>query len=135
MNHDTDIFHIMHTMRALRRLEPDPVPDEMLTKILDAGVCAPSGQNLQRWAFLVVDDTAGEQFFGERYLDWMHNRFGASVQNIDQTAAAGHLAKAAMYLAEHMHEIAVLLFCCGVRDWPFAVPAAERSGRCRANRP
>ena len=33
----TDIFEIMHTMRAMRRLKPDPVPDELIRKILLAG--------------------------------------------------------------------------------------------------
>ena len=33
-----------------------------------------------------------------------------------------------MHLSEHMHEAPVLLFCCGTRDWPFAVPAEARVG-------
>ena len=36
----TDIFEIMHTMRAMRRLKPDPVPDELIRKILLAGQAA-----------------------------------------------------------------------------------------------
>src|SRR6516225_2236348 len=40
---NTDLFEIMHTMRAMRRLKPDPVPDELIKKILEAGVCAPNG--------------------------------------------------------------------------------------------
>jgi len=125
---ETDIFHVMHTMRAMRRLKPDPVPDGMIRQILDAAVCAPSGQNLQRWAFLVVDDPAGKRFFGERYDYWMRNRFADVLEKVDYTSREGRLVKAAMYLSEHMHEVPVLLFCCGVRDWPFAVPAAQRTG-------
>jgi nitroreductase len=51
-----DLFEIMHTMRAMRRLKPDPVPDELIRKILEAGVCAPNGGNTQRWRFMVVKD-------------------------------------------------------------------------------
>ena len=36
-----DILHVMQTMRAMRRLKPDPVPDHLLAKVLEAGVCAP----------------------------------------------------------------------------------------------
>ena len=125
---DTDLFHVMHTMRAMRRLKPDPVPDAMLRQVLDAAVCAPSGQNLQRWAFLVVDDPAGKRFFGERYDYWMRNRFADVLEKVDWTTREGRLVKAAMHLSEHMHEVPVLLFCCGVRDWPFAVPPAQRIG-------
>ncbi len=129
MNEDANIFEIMHSLRAMRRLKPDPVPDELIRKVLSAGVCAPSGQNFQRWAFLVVDDPVDKKFFGERYDHWMHERFGELLKNIDWNSADGRLAKAAMHLSEHMHEVPVLLFCCGVRDWPFAVPEAERVGR------
>ena len=129
MNSDNDIFHVMKTMRAMRRLKPDPVPDHMLAKILDAGICAPSGQNLQRWAFLLVDDAAGKKFFGERYEYWMRNRFADALRNVDYGTAEGRQIKAAMHLAEHMHEVPVLLFCCGTRDWPFAVPPEQRVGR------
>lgn len=124
----TDIFHVMHTMRAMRRLKPDPVPDAMLRQVLDAAVCAPSGQNLQRWAFLVVDDPAGKRYFGERYDYWMRNRFADVLATVDWTSREGRLVKAAMHLSEHMHEVPLLLFCCGVRDWPFAVPPAQRIG-------
>src|SRR5207247_7397398 len=51
-----DLFETMQTMRAMRRLKPDPVPDELIRKILEAGICAPNGGNTQRWRFLVVKD-------------------------------------------------------------------------------
>src|SRR6266550_1952613 len=52
----SDLFEIMRTTRAMRRLKPDPVPDALIRKILQAGVCAPNGGNTQRWRFLVVKD-------------------------------------------------------------------------------
>lgn len=129
MSTDTEIFHVMKTMRAMRRLKRDPVPDHVLAQVLEAGTCAPSGQNLQRWSFLVVEDDAGKQFFGERYAYWMRERFADVLRGIDYDSAAGRQAKAAMHLADHMHEAPVLLFCCGTRDWPFAVAPAQRVGR------
>ena len=64
------LFECMFTMRAMRRLKPDPVPDEMIQKILEAATHAPSGQNTQRWGFLVLTEAEGKQFFGERYKSW-----------------------------------------------------------------
>ena len=46
-----DLFEIIHTTRAMRRLKPDPVPDELIRKILLAGQAAASGGNTQRWRF------------------------------------------------------------------------------------
>jgi nitroreductase len=54
--HGTDLFEIIRTTRSMRRLKPDPVPNEPIRKILEAGVCAPSGGNMQRWRFLVNRD-------------------------------------------------------------------------------
>jgi nitroreductase len=56
MPETTDIFEVMSTMRAMRRLKPDPVPDELINEILQAAQWAPSGGNTQRWRFLVVKD-------------------------------------------------------------------------------
>ena len=51
-----DVFEVINTTRAMRRLKPDPVPDELIWKILDAAIRAPSGGNRQPWNFLVVRD-------------------------------------------------------------------------------
>src|ERR1700748_3102217 len=53
------LFDAMYSARALRRLKPDPVPEEIITRILDAAIRAPSAGNSQNWTFIVVRD--GEQ--------------------------------------------------------------------------
>lgn len=128
MNTDPGLFATIHSMRAMRRLKPDPVPDEMIKIILEAGTCAPSGQNLQRWSFLVVTDVEGKRFFGERYDYWMRNRFAGQLARRTESSKEGRLINAALHLSEHMHEVPVLLFCCGTRDWPFVVPPEARVG-------
>jgi len=50
------IFEILYSTRAMRRLKPDPIPEATLKKIVDAGIRAPSGGNVQEWAFLLVRD-------------------------------------------------------------------------------
>ncbi|WP_374684329.1 nitroreductase family protein [Streptomyces sp. ODS05-4] len=46
----------MSTMRAMRRLKPDPVPDELLDQLVQAAVWGPSGGNMQRFEYVVVTD-------------------------------------------------------------------------------
>src|SRR5665213_3924168 len=53
-----DVFEIMGTTRSMRRLKADPVPDELIRKILEAGACAANGGNTQKWRFLVIKDPA-----------------------------------------------------------------------------
>jgi nitroreductase len=45
---------VVHERRATRHFGPTPVRQEDLIKILNAGLAAPSGYNLQPWRFIVV---------------------------------------------------------------------------------
>jgi nitroreductase len=58
---NADLFEIIRTTRSMRRLKPDPVPNELIRQILEAGVCAPSGGNMQRWRFLVIRDAYAKE--------------------------------------------------------------------------
>src|SRR5437667_2652901 len=53
---DIGLFEAIYSARSIRRLKPDPVPEELITRVLDAAIRAPSGGNAQSWAFLVVRD-------------------------------------------------------------------------------
>ncbi|MEU6062262.1 nitroreductase family protein [Streptomyces sp. NPDC047097] len=48
----------MSTMRAMRRLRADPVPEELLDRLVQAAVWGPSGGNMQRFEYVVVTDRA-----------------------------------------------------------------------------
>jgi nitroreductase len=61
---EVGLFEAMYTARALRRLKPDPVPDELITGLLDAAIRAPSGGNAQNWLFIVVRDEAQRHRLG-----------------------------------------------------------------------
>lgn len=51
-----DLTEALYTTRAMRRVKPDPVPEDVQQRIMDAAVRAPSGGNTQGWRFLLVDD-------------------------------------------------------------------------------
>jgi nitroreductase len=51
-----EVLEAIKDRRSIRRYKPDPVPDELIEKILDAGRWAPSGGNIQPWSFIVVKD-------------------------------------------------------------------------------
>src|SRR6476646_7356336 len=54
-----DLFEGIRTTRSMRRLKPDPVPNELIRKILEAGVCAPSG-GLDRDASDALEPVLGD---------------------------------------------------------------------------
>ena len=76
MSITNDIFEVMDTCRAMRRLKPDPVDRDLLRKLVHAATRAPSAGNTQLWGFLIVDEPEGKQFLGEL----MREQFGARFQ-------------------------------------------------------
>lgn len=127
---DMGVFETMHSLRAMRRLKPDPVPLNLIRRVLAAGTQAPSGQNTQPWSFVVVRDPATKRFIQERYHRAMTQRFGAFLPLPDDlNIPEARNLRAAMFLSEHLHETPVLLVVCGKRDWPAAVPEHLRVGK------
>lgn len=128
MQDDPGLFECMYSMRAMRRLKPDPVPEAMVERILEAATRAPSGQNTQPWAFLVVTEEAGRRFFGEKYRYWMRKLSGGREPAPDDLSQRAREIRAARHLGDNMHDVPLLILACGKRDWPFAVPEDKRVG-------
>ena len=51
---DRDIIDIIKSRRSVRKFTKDPVPEDLIEKILEAGRWAPSGLNNQPWRFAVI---------------------------------------------------------------------------------
>ena len=112
-----DLFEIIETTRAMRRLKPDPVPDELIQKILRAGVCAANGGNTQRWRFLVIKDQAIKkkvQVWYKRALDEVVGpRYRTSAPPPGVTREQYDRQHAAVeYLTEHFHEAPIWIVAC-----------------------
>jgi len=134
MSEELGLFEAMYTQRALRRLKPDPIPDDLLWRLLEAGTKAPSGSNTQVWRFLVVRDPARKRFIQERYKkawDTYAAAFAAAAAERgaplppDELRAQMRMVQSAAHLAEHMHEAPVLLVVCMVPR-PLPPPSVGR---------
>ena len=49
-----EIYEAMSTLRAVRRLKPDPIPPEVLSRVLQAAAWAPTGGNVQPFRIVTV---------------------------------------------------------------------------------
>jgi nitroreductase len=49
-----DILELIKTRRSIRKYKQDPVSEEEINKILEAGRWAPSASNRQPWSFIVL---------------------------------------------------------------------------------
>jgi nitroreductase len=115
--HSTDLFEIIRTTRSMRRLKSDPVPNELIRKILEAGVCAPSGGNMQRWRFLVIRDRKIKETVGALYKRAWDERAAPRYQSGEPAPGMSQkrflrLLDAAGYLAAHIHEAPVWIIPC-----------------------
>jgi len=51
-----ELYKAIRLRRSVRRYRPDPVPDQIIRKIMEAASWAPSSSNSQPWEFVVVRD-------------------------------------------------------------------------------
>lgn len=112
------IFEIMYSTRAMRKLKSDPIPEETLKKIIDAGIRAPSGGNMQDWAFLLVRETERKRFIRDYYWNTWQAMMGESGIPDEMPAKQQRMLKAAAHLAAHMDEAPVLLLACTKTEYP-----------------
>ncbi len=115
---------MLATTRAVRkRLDfARPVEPEVIRQCLELALQAPTGGNSQGWQFVVVTDPQQRLALAEvyrkgweRYLQFRM----ASAQSeaspelsATRTATLGKVLRSAIYLAEHMHEVPVLVVPC-----------------------
>lgn len=117
MSDENDIFHIIHNTRAMRRLKPDPVPDALIRKILEAGTAAANPANTQPWRFLVVKDTeikkAVQVWYKRAFDEIIGPRYETSAPPPGSDAARYARQHAAVeYLTDHFHEAPVWIVAC-----------------------
>jgi nitroreductase len=112
-----NIFDIIATTRTMRRLKPDPVPDELIVKILEAGIRAPNGGNTQAWHFVVLKDTAIKKavqvWYKKAYDEIIGPRYSQSSPPPGVSAEKYRRQHAAVeYLTDHYHEAPVWIVAC-----------------------
>ena len=113
----------IRTARAIRRLRPDPVPRALIRKVCEAGTFAPSGGNRQPWIFVALDDREKIGWVAERYRPTFRDYIAPAIERGEREGFPDRLMRnmrAALHLAEHLHEAPVLLFVAGFtrRDEP-----------------
>ena len=107
MTQSIDLFEAIDSQRAIRRFKSDPVPDELITRLLQAAIKAPSGGARQGWSFIVIRDQETKDKIGELY----RSGDGFSITP-DMTGQARRVYGAAQYLEDHMEDVPVFILAC-----------------------
>jgi nitroreductase len=117
MPENTELFHIMRTTRAMRRLKPDPVPDELILQIVQAGQWAANGGANQRWRFLVIKDRSIKEQVQVWYKKAFDEVVGPRYRGSEPPpgSSPGRYRRqhdAVEYLTDHYHEAPVWIVAC-----------------------
>lgn len=101
------------SLRAIRRVKPEPIPEDDLRDILLAATQAPSGGNAQPWHFLVIRDAEQRRAFGELYREaWWAKRADQGIHGPEDIAADNHTTQSAMRLAEDIGNAPAIVLVC-----------------------
>jgi nitroreductase len=104
-----DVFEVINTTRAMRRLKKDDVPDELIWKVLEAAIRAPSGGNRQPWAFMIIRDRATKEKIAGWYLEAWNATYVQAKATVTADPQGARMFGSADHLANHLAEVPVLI--------------------------
>ena len=115
---DLSLRDAIYSLRAMRRLKPDPIPEKTLRHLIDAATQAASAENQQSWAFVVVTDPEKRRQLGEIYRDLGHRYIrDAGLESKASDANKRKVYRSALTLVERLGEAPALILVC-VRGAP-----------------
>jgi nitroreductase len=116
LGEDVPLLEGIRTTRAIRRLRKDPVPPALIRKVCEAGTFAPSGGNRQPWLFVALTQPERRAWVAERYRRAFNAYIAPALARLEDPSFSEvkrRNVRAALHLADHLHEVPVLLFVAG----------------------
>ncbi len=107
-----DLQEVIRTNNTCRYYRPDPVPDEVLERVISAARFAPNGGNRQPVRFVAVRDPAVKATLRDLYLPYWNAYMKAAGGGEIRVGILPKSARDADHFANHLHEIPVLLMVC-----------------------
>ncbi len=66
-----DFYQLIQSRKSIRKFKTTPIPREVLERILEAGMHAPSGKNLQNWRFYVLQGQKRDEYVKLSQKSWL----------------------------------------------------------------
>ena len=111
---DSPVLDVLRTMRAMRRLAPEPLDREVLEQLVQAAVWAPSAMNGQAYSYVVVTDRAVMAELAELWRG-VHRRYLAVTRRLrlgEHSRRAAAVGAALRYQAENFHLTPAVIAVC-----------------------
>src|SRR5499426_2500685 len=123
-----DALEALTTTRAMRRLKPDPVPENLIKKVIHAATCASSPGNSQGWDFVVVRDPAQRKKIGDLVREKVLPMLVPIPESGGVEKSRVLMMNGARHLASHFGDAPVIVFVCGASIYPPGRPMDEFVG-------
>lgn len=100
----------------MRRVKPDPVPDDVIQQMLDAAVRAPSGGNSQTWRFVTVTSSDVKAQLGSLYREAFDELQSTVYKEVNELALASgdeqaaRILRSSRWLADHFEDVPLWFF-------------------------
>ena len=112
-----ELYEAMSSLRAVRRLKPDRIPEAVQERLFAAATWAPSGGNGQQWRIVAVTDAAKKQALEDLYRPHWQAYVPSYEKRVqDLPPASQQKSRRALdagnYLASHMHEAPLIAVFC-----------------------
>lgn len=112
-----DLYDAMSTLRAVRRIKPDPIPDDVVERVLTAATWAPTGGNVQPWRIIAVTDADKKQALEDLYRPRWEGYIGGYAKRLEtmtpeDRGPSERAMDAGNYLSTHMHEAPLIAVFC-----------------------
>lgn len=114
-----ELFEALYTTRAMRRMQARDVPDELIPRVLDAAIRAPSGGGFQNWCFIVIRDPETKAYLGELFRGDIAAARRGRYRDLEDAIARGerserldaHAAfvRSMIHLQDHFVEVPVFI--------------------------
>lgn len=66
-----NLYDIIESRKSIRQFKDQPVPKDVLERIINAALHAPSGKNRQNWRFYVVQGKKRDEFLKYSQKSWL----------------------------------------------------------------
>lgn len=119
-----DLYEAMYTTRAMRRVKPDPIPDDVVARLFDAAVRGPSGGNSHTFRFVTVTDKATmaalKPIYHDAYWELQETSYKDLRSQLDATdpedpsmAQSRRISGSAEHFVDRLDEHPMLIFVFG----------------------
>lgn len=105
-----ELYELIESRKSIRKYKSDPIPKDMIERILNAGMHAPSGKNRQNWRYFVVTGKKRDEYLKYSQKSWL------GIKDILQKRLKPSLYTFTERFFFTLGDAPVIIFCYAVLD-------------------